>query len=140
MMTPVGGLTRGIMFSPLPHERILHILRHFPDQGSDGTKLTVELRFLSQVGRRLRIAVGRRAVTTEVRSLGDGGWALEAAVPPLPAADGLVFQARTMPLTVQALDDNDFVVDSITFGQFTYMDSSKYVLATVSLILMFPVL
>jgi hypothetical protein len=104
------------------HERVLDVVRYHPAGGAAGTRVTVELRFTSAVTRRLRLAVGRCPIATDVRPLPNapGAWALEAVVPPLRTEDALAFGVLTFPLTVQAVNEHDVPVDSITFGQFTY--------------------
>jgi hypothetical protein len=69
-------------------------------------------------------------VGTKVRELeppGHGHWQLEAAIPPFSRHNSTL---PNLPLTIQALTDDNTLLDSVTFGEFTYwlpgMNSSAF--------------
>src|SRR5882762_3678132 len=99
---------------------LIHVLGYTPGEGEQGIPITANINFSSQVGPavRVRLVVGCRAIATQVRELADatyGRWQLEGAVPPFSR------QQTTSPkvlLTVQAVNSDDVVLDSVTFGEF----------------------
>jgi hypothetical protein len=104
---------------------LILVLGYTPGEGEQGIPITANINFSCQVGPavRVRLVVGRRAIATQVRELPDGTygrWQLEGTVPPFSR------QRTTSPkvlLTAQAVDVDDVVLDSVTFGEFTYWES-----------------
>jgi hypothetical protein len=109
---------------------LIHVLGYNPGEGEQGVPITANINFSCQVGPavRVRLVVGRRAIATQVRELVDqtyGRWQLEGTVPPFlrqPTGSPKVL------LTVQAVDFENVVLDSVTFGEFTYWESGEYIL------------
>jgi hypothetical protein len=109
---------------------LIHVLGYNPGEGEQGVPITANINFSCQVGPavRVRLVVGRRAIATQVRELVDqtyGRWQLEGTVPPF------LRQATASPkvlLTVQAINFENVVLDSVTFGEFTYWESGEYML------------
>ena len=95
---------------------LLRVLGYYPAQGPVGSAVSVSLRLLGSPEQMvfLRLVIGRTALNTNVRMHSDT-WELRAVVgtdvPP---------RARTDAFTVQALNKRDEVLDSLTFGTFTY--------------------
>lgn len=101
---------------------ILHILGYTPPEGEENVPVTVNFNCTADLaaGSHIRLVVGRRAVSTKVRELeppGYGHWQLEAAIPPFTRHNSTI---PSLPLTVQALADDGTLLDSVTFGEFTY--------------------
>jgi hypothetical protein len=109
---------------------LIHVLGYNPGEGEQGVPITANINFSCQVGPavRVRLVVGRRAIATQVRELVDqtyGRWQLEGTVPPFlrqPTASPKVL------LTVQAVNFENVILDSVTFGEFTYWESGEYIL------------
>lgn len=116
---------RTVVASPVG---LIHVLGFTPGEGEQGVPITANINFSSEVGSavRVRLVVGHRAIATCVRELADetyGKWQLEGTVPPFAK------QQTASPkvlLTVQAVNLGDVVLDSVTFGEFTYWESGKY--------------
>ncbi|KAJ8587635.1 hypothetical protein M405DRAFT_821217 [Rhizopogon salebrosus TDB-379] len=107
----------------------VHVLGYAPAEGEDSVHIVVNFKCTGgrAAGCHIRLVVGRRAVRTKVRELeppGYGYWQLEAAVPPFVRHNSTT---PNVPLTIQVVTDDDTlfddgtVVDSVTFGQFTYL-------------------
>jgi hypothetical protein len=104
---------------------MIHVFGYTPTEGEQDVPITVYIDFISKSYKSvyIRLVVGRKAVATQVRELVPstlGRWQLEAAAPPFDrqsSASAKVF------LTVQALDDKNSILDSVTFGEFTYWES-----------------
>jgi hypothetical protein len=70
--------------------------------------------------------VGRRAIATQVRELADqtyGRWQLEGTVPPFARQRTL---SPKVLLTAQVVNLDNVVLDSVTFGEFTYWESGGH--------------
>jgi hypothetical protein len=106
---------------------LIHVLGYTPGEGEQGIPITANINFSCQVepAVRVRLVVGRRAIATQVKELIDqtyGRWQLEGTVPPFAR------QRTTSPkvfLTVQAVNLDNVVLDSVTFGEFTYWESGR---------------
>ncbi|OAX40843.1 hypothetical protein K503DRAFT_781102 [Rhizopogon vinicolor AM-OR11-026] len=101
---------------------ILHVSGYTPPEGEENVPIVVNFNCTADLaaGSHIRLVVGRRAVGTKVRELeppGYGHWQLEAAVPPFARHNSA---SPNLPLTIQALTDDKTLLDSVTFGEFTY--------------------
>jgi hypothetical protein len=101
---------------------ILHVLCYTPPEGEENVPIAVNFNCTADLaaGSHIRLVVGRRAVGTKVRELeppGHGHWQLEAAIPPFSRHNSTL---PNLPLTIQALTDDNTLLDSVTFGEFTY--------------------
>lgn len=104
---------------------LVHVLGYTPGEGEQGVPITANINFTCQVSPvvRVRLVVGRRAIATQVRELSDqtyGRWQLEGIIPPFSKQRTM---SQTVPLTVQAVNLENIVLDSVTFGEFTYWES-----------------
>lgn len=104
---------------------ILHVLGYTPAEGEQNVPVVVNFNCAADLaaGSHIRLVVGRRAVGTKVRELGPPGhghWQLEANVPLFSRHNTT---SPNLPLTIQALADDKTVLDSVTFGEFTYWES-----------------
>ncbi|KAG2072316.1 hypothetical protein BDR04DRAFT_1153560 [Suillus decipiens] len=104
---------------------ILHVLGYTPVEGEQNVPVLVNFNCTADLaaGSYIRLVVGRRAVGTKVRELGPAGyghWQLEATVPPFSRHNST---SPNLPLTIQALADDKTLLDSVTFGEFTYQES-----------------
>lgn len=106
------------------------MLGYTPQEGPAGTTIWVCVQFsLIRVETTfLRIVVGNRALSTTVRaskSDQENEWELEAVVPELETVcSGASGSSSTVPLTVQALNQSNVALDTLTFGRFTYTHRS----------------
>jgi hypothetical protein len=115
----------------LPHPTVvasaiglIHVLGYTPGEGEQGIPITANINFSCQVGPavRVRLVVGRRAIATQVHELSDqtyGRWQLEGTIPPFAIQRT---KSQNVVLTVQAVNFYDAVLDSVTFGEFTYRE------------------
>ncbi|KAF7362006.1 hypothetical protein MVEN_00545800 [Mycena venus] len=105
-----------------PH--MIQVLDFNPNEGEEGAPITVRIHFHSESIEpiHVRLVVGNKAVSTAVRELGGveyGRWQLDAAAPALQylsTTDNKVF------ITVQALNAENTVLDSVPVGEFTYWE------------------
>ncbi|KIK39675.1 hypothetical protein CY34DRAFT_25159 [Suillus luteus UH-Slu-Lm8-n1] len=103
---------------------ILHVLGYTPAEGEQNISIIVNFNCTADLaaGSHIRLVVGRRAVGTKVRELGPAGyghWQLEATVPLFSRHNSA---SPNLPLTIQALADDKKLIDSVTFGEFTYWE------------------
>ena len=104
------------------------VLGWTPTEGEQGQRITVNIDFTRRLDHyvKLRIVVGRRAIATQVRELTDqsnGRWQLEGIVPPFVKQRAV---SPTVPIAVQAVNQHDVVLQSVTFGKFTYWESRAF--------------
>lgn len=98
----------------------IHVLGYTPSEGERGVPITVRIHFQPEVADALyvRLVVGQKAIATKVRELPNysyGRWQLDANIP----ANDSQFSPKVL-LCVQALNDKNEVLDSVTFGEFSY--------------------
>ena len=101
---------------------IIHVLGYTPTEGERGVPITVRIHFHPDLADALyvRLVVGNKAVPTRVCELHGttyGRWQLHAAAPPF---DRLQFPSTKVLISVQALNEDDAILDSVTFGEFSY--------------------
>ncbi|KAF7983250.1 hypothetical protein HWV62_22868 [Athelia sp. TMB] len=101
------------------------VLGWTPTEGEQGQRINVNIDFTRRLDHyvKLRIVVGRRAIATQVRELSDqsnGRWKLEGIVPPFVKQRAV---SPMVPIAVQVVDQHDVVLQSVTFGKFTYWES-----------------
>ncbi|KAG1746082.1 hypothetical protein EDB19DRAFT_375062 [Suillus lakei] len=122
-ITPHGSFPR----VPSSSIGILRVLGYTPAEGEQNVPVVVNFNCTADLaaGSHIRLVVGRRAVGTKVRELepaGYGHWQLEAIVPPFSRHNST---SPNLPLTIQALADDKMLLDSVTFGEFTYWESER---------------
>jgi hypothetical protein len=111
---------------------MIHVIGYTPAEGEQGVPITAHIDFHCNTADAVyvRLVVGNKAIATHVRELpvtSRGRWQLEAAVPSLETPSSKVL------LTVQALNDQNSILDSVTFGEFTYWESGRRLLLFVSM-------
>ncbi|KAF8626860.1 hypothetical protein AX15_004680 [Amanita polypyramis BW_CC] len=104
---------------------IIHVLGYTPKEGERGVPITVRLHFRCDLSEPIyvRLLVGRKPVATKVREVSGsvyGRWQLDATVPPHEEEK----VSTKVLLSVQALNDDYFIVDTVTFGEFCYWTPS----------------
>jgi len=105
---------------------IIHVLGYSPAEGERGVPITVRIHFHPELADAMyvRLVVGHKAVATQVRELPGavyGRWELDALAPPF---DGDQQSSQKVLVSVQALNDDNAVLDSVVFGEFNYWSSS----------------
>ncbi|KAF7782468.1 hypothetical protein Agabi119p4_1844 [Agaricus bisporus var. burnettii] len=98
----------------------IHVLGYTPSEGERGVPITVRIHFQPDGADALfvRLVVGQKAIATKVRELPNysyGRWQLDANIPPNDSS----FSSKVL-LSVQALNDKNEILDSVTFGEFSY--------------------
>ncbi|KAF8972958.1 hypothetical protein BDZ97DRAFT_1900817 [Flammula alnicola] len=101
---------------------IIHVLGYTPTEGERGVPITVRIHFHPDLADAMfvRLVVGNKAVPTRVRQLPAvtyGRWQLYAAAPPFDRAQ---FPSTKVLISVQALNEDNAILDSVTFGEFSY--------------------
>ncbi|PFH51989.1 hypothetical protein AMATHDRAFT_2478 [Amanita thiersii Skay4041] len=105
---------------------IIHVLGYTPTEGERGVPITVRIHFRPDLAEPIyvRLLVGHKPVATKVRELSGavyGRWQLDAAAPPYEDDKS----STKVLLSVQALNDENNVVDTVTFGEFSYWAPSR---------------
>ncbi|KZV61767.1 hypothetical protein PENSPDRAFT_283783 [Peniophora sp. CONT] len=102
---------------------MFQILDFAPQEGDAGARLHVRTRVAQTQSRVfLRLVVGNIAVATEIYDEGyDGVWRLEGEMPPMRSPSPFV------SLTVQAVNQDNQVLDQETLGTFKYLSASQAV-------------
>jgi hypothetical protein len=101
---------------------IIHVLGYTPTEGERGVPITVRIHFHPDLADAMyvRLVVGNKAVPTRVCQLHGttyGRWQLHAAAPPF---DRLQFPSTKVLISIQALNEDNAILDSVTFGEFSY--------------------
>lgn len=102
---------------------VFHVLGFTPAEGEAGTPISVRIHFHPGYSDALsvRLIVGHKAVHTTVREIKDatsyGSWQLDAIAPPF---DSLQSTSTKVLLSVQALNEDHAILDTLTFGEFIY--------------------
>ena len=129
------------MSDPLAHPvispaGIIHVLGYTPTEGERGVPITVRIHFRPDLADAMyvRLVVGNKAVPTKVRQLHGltyGRWQLHAAAPPF---DRLQFPSTKVLISVQALNKDNAILDSVTFGEFSYWAPGNFPLSPFLLV------
>lgn len=110
----------------------IHVIGYTPSEGECGVPITVRIHFQPGVADSLyvRLVIGDKAIATKVSELHDcsyGRWQIGAHIPPsdphLPTK---------VPLSIQAVNRNNEVLDSVVFGEFSYWSSGSSSFSTTS--------
>lgn len=107
---------------------LLWVMSYTPGEGSQGTLISVNFTCKADlaIGIHIRLVVGRRAVSTQVHEIdspGCGRWQLEGRAPSFAKQKS---PSPMVPLTIQAVDKENQVVDSVTFGDFLYNNAGEW--------------
>lgn len=109
----------------LSPNRILHVLAYSPADGELDAPITVRLHCQSDLASNIyiRLVVGQKPVHSRISAApvpdAYGQWQLNAAAP-RPPAFAPDANSLTVDLSVQALNEQGQVLDSVAFGHFTY--------------------
>ncbi|KAL4074280.1 hypothetical protein J3A83DRAFT_4187756 [Scleroderma citrinum] len=111
--------------SPRSDHGNLYVLSYTPAHGDEGTLIRATFTCKGDIGFdvRIRLVIGALRVTTNVDELeqtGSESWQLDASV---PSFDRVRWSSRTVPLTIEAIDKDNQVLDWVRFGDFTYGDA-----------------
>lgn len=101
---------------------IIHVLGYTPTEGERGVPITVRIHFHPDLADAMyvRLVVGQKAVATKVRELPGvtyGRWQLDASAPSFDRDQNL---STKVSISVQALNDDNVILDSVVFGEFSY--------------------
>lgn len=107
---------------------IIHVLGYTPTEGERGVPITVRIHFRPDLADAMyvRLVIGNKAVPTKVRQLPAvtyGRWQLHAAAPPFDRANS---PSTKVLISVQALTEENAILDSVTFGEFSYWASGTF--------------
>jgi len=100
---------------------IIHVLGFTPSEGERGVPITVRIHFQPDLADAMyvRLVVGTKAVPTKVRllpSVNYGKWQLHASAPPFDRNS----PTSKVLISVQALNEENVILDTVTFGEFSY--------------------
>ncbi|KAF7321411.1 hypothetical protein MKEN_00661600 [Mycena kentingensis (nom. inval.)] len=102
------------------------VLGFNPQEGEEGAPITVRIHFHADNTDdpiHVRLVIGNKPVNTAVRELQGhdyGRWQLDAAAPALAQLSNV--DSNKVLVTVQALNADNFVLDSVPVGEFSYWD------------------
>ncbi|TFK25477.1 developmental regulator medusa [Coprinopsis marcescibilis] len=101
---------------------IIHVLGYTPTEGERGVPITVRIHFHPDLAESMyvRLVVGQKAVATKVRELPGttyGKWQLDAIAPPFEQSQ---HSSSKVLISVQALNNDNAILDSVAFGEFSY--------------------
>jgi hypothetical protein len=101
---------------------MIQVLGYTPIEGEPGVPITVHINFHQESLEAVyvRLVVGHKAVATKVRELSNaacGKWQLEALA---PLFDRQQSASAKVLVAVQALNEENSILDSVTFGEFSY--------------------
>lgn len=107
---------------------IIHVLGYTPAEGEPGVPITVRIHFHPELADAMyvRLVIGHKAVATKVRELPGavyGRWELDAVAPPF---DRDQYSSSKVLISVQALNEENSVLDSVVFGEFSYWSPSMF--------------
>ncbi|KAH6914124.1 developmental regulator medusa [Coprinopsis sp. MPI-PUGE-AT-0042] len=107
---------------------IIHVLGYTPTEGERGVPITVHIHLQQELvdATYIRLVIGQKAVATKVRELPGGAygrWQLDAIAPPFQQ-DRYSSSSSKVLLSVQALNQDNTILDSVTFGEFSYWSST----------------
>lgn len=113
---------------------LFNIIDFMPREGEDGMVLTVETMFDVDPHRHLcvRLIIGHICTTTTVRTIipqSEHQAAFIRVECTVPDFSKHQTQNPSVPITIQAMDGQDRVVDGITFGNFTYWQNGELLLS-----------
>ncbi|KAJ7124887.1 hypothetical protein C8R44DRAFT_125278 [Mycena epipterygia] len=121
---PLPSLADTLPHLAVARPSMIQIMDFNPNEGEEGAPITVRIHFHSESSEpiHVRLVVGNKAVSTAVRELGGidyGRWQLDAAAPAL----GHLSTADTKVLiTVQALNGDNTILESVPVGGFSYWE------------------
>ncbi|KAG6891732.1 hypothetical protein C0992_006152 [Termitomyces sp. T32_za158] len=101
---------------------IINVLGYTPNEGEPGTPISVRIHFHPDFSEEIyvRLVIGRKPVPTSVREIHDapyGRWQLDAVA---PSFDSSSATTPKVLLSVQALNKDNAILDTATFGEFSY--------------------
>ena len=105
------------------------VLSYFPQAGQSGTTVTIDTLFNNFSWRHdvhIRIVIGHKPIHTEIKSLGGNIpnlWRCTGFVPEFEVHKNSSIQ--TVNVTIQAVDKRNTILDTVTFGRFTYQEHGK---------------
>lgn len=109
--------------------RMFDVLSYFPQAGQSGTTVTIDTLFNNFSWRHdvhIRIVIGHKPIHTEIKSLGGNIpnlWRCTGFVPEFEVHKNSSIQ--TVNVTIQAVDKRNTILDTVTFGRFTYQEHGK---------------
>lgn len=124
-MPPTENLTPAAV---LPEAgQLIQVVDYTPSEGEQSCQIAASVDFTRQMEptTRIRLVVGTRAIPTSVRELIDktrGRWKVEGLI---PAFSKQRMESRQVPLIIQAMDLDNLVIETVTFGEFIYRESGK---------------
>ena len=103
----------------------IHVLAYSPSEGEHGIPITVRIHLSPDLSDAMfvRLLVANKPLATKLTQLPDGCWQLHAAAPPF---NHLQSNSTSVLVSVQALNEDNAVLDSLTFGQFTYWAQGEF--------------
>ncbi|KAI0305422.1 hypothetical protein B0F90DRAFT_1815057 [Multifurca ochricompacta] len=109
---------------------MFYVLNYAPRVGWSGTKVAVETLFYN-IGWHnevhIRIVIGFKPIPTDIENVGGNManlWRCTGLVPEFEVHKNSL--GHTVAITIQALDKWNTVLDSVTFGYFTYWEHGKH--------------
>src|SRR5712672_744441 len=105
---------------------MLNVIDYSPRMGRGGTTITVDTSFINTLFHddvRIRIVVGHKPVPTGIKYIGgqdNNLWRCTGSVPEFEVHK--ISSTQIVNVTIQAVDEHNSVLDTVTFGYFTYQE------------------
>ena len=115
---------------------MFYVLNYAPRVGWGGTTVSIDTLFYN-IGWRndvhIRIVIGFKPIPTDIEKIGDNTnlWRCTGPIPDFDVHKNT--STHSVTVTIQAVDQRNAVLDSVTFGHFTYWEYGKH---STSLILL----
>ncbi|KAH9963922.1 hypothetical protein BC827DRAFT_1154380 [Russula dissimulans] len=114
----------------LSRQGMLNVINYSPRMGRGGTTITVDTLFINTLFHddvRIRIVVGHKPVPTGIKYIGgqdNNLWRCTGSVPEFDVHK--IVLTQSVNVTIQAVDERNSVLDTVTFGYFTYQEHGKH--------------
>ncbi|KAI0256307.1 hypothetical protein BJV78DRAFT_454549 [Lactifluus subvellereus] len=105
--------------------RMFYVLNYAPRMGWSGTTVSIDTLFYN-IGWRndvhIRIVIGLKPIPTDIEKIGDSTnlWRCTGPIPDFEVHKNT--STHSVAVTIQAVDQRNAILDSVTFGHFTYWE------------------
>jgi hypothetical protein len=121
-----------ISCNAFPRPDMFNVLSYSPQTGEKDSAVTIDTLFnntdwLDDV--HIRIVIGRKAIHTEIKSIGGNVsnlWRCTGLVPDLSVHNLEDPSMRTVDISIQAVNKINKILNTVTFGRFTYQVDGKH--------------
>jgi hypothetical protein len=107
---------------------LIQVYGFTPREGEQGVPITVHINFRHQICEdavHVRLVIGSKPIVTNVQEIvidGCSAWQLDGSIPPFRRRTS---ESVSVPIRVEAFDQQSKMLDVVTFGKFTYWESGQ---------------